>query len=300
MYAAKELHAGFEVYSTEQDRYSPARLALVSELRQAIEDDDMALVYQAKVEVGTDAVTGAEALVRLAAPEAGRAGARRIHPVGRAHRADPSLTLCVIDGAVGQCRRWGDGGLDLLVAVNLSVQSLLDDGFPSALADLLDRWGVPPGRLELEITETSILSDPLRAKQVLTRLSRMGIRLTVEDYGTGYSSLAYLRQLPVDAIKIDRSFVIGMSMSDNDAVIVRSTFDLGHNLGLTVVAEGVETQGVADELARLGCDVAQGFLFSPPVSAGDIVARTRAPRAGVAEPSADARRPPGGPESLDR
>ena len=139
---------------------------------------------------------------------------------------------------------------------------------------------VPPGRLELEITETAIMSDPLRAEQVLTRLSRMGIRLAVDDYGTGYSSLAYLRQLPVDAIKIDRSFVMGMSISDNDAVIVRSTIDLGHNLGLRVLAEGVETRGVAAGVRRRS-----GPSVQPPVPASDIVALARRGR------GASARRP---------
>jgi EAL domain-containing protein (putative c-di-GMP-specific phosphodiesterase class I) len=172
----------------------------------------------------------------------------------------------VIDEALRQCRAWREEGIELSVAVNLSARNLLDFEFPGRVERLLERWRVDRGRLELEITESTMLADPARTKLVLDRLSAMGIRLSIDDFGTGYSSLAYLKRLPVDEIKIDRSFVMNMAHDEDDAVIVRSTIDLGRNLGLEVVAEGVETVEAWDRLKALGCTIAQGYYLSPPVA----------------------------------
>jgi EAL domain-containing protein (putative c-di-GMP-specific phosphodiesterase class I) len=180
------------------------------------------------------------------------------------------LTLYVLDEALRQMKLWQDAGRDLTVSVNLATRNLLDVAFPDDVASALERWGVEPARLELEITESTMLDDPFRTKVVLDRLFAMGVRLSIDDFGTGYSSLAYLRQLPVSEIKIDRSFVLNMDQNDDDAVIVRSTIDLGRNLGLRVVAEGVETQEAWSRLVELGCDVAQGYFLSRPVPADQL------------------------------
>jgi diguanylate cyclase len=180
------------------------------------------------------------------------------------------LTLYVLEEALGQCQSWQREGMRLGVAVNLSVRNLLDAEFPEQVRRLLEKHEVDPGLLELEITESTVLSDPVRTKRVLDKLSGMGVTLSIDDFGTGYSSLSYLSQLPVNEIKIDRSFVMNMTQSDNDAVIVRSTIDLGRNLGLQVVAEGVETEEAWDELSQLGCTLAQGYYLSRPVPAVEL------------------------------
>ena len=180
------------------------------------------------------------------------------------------LTMFVLDEALRQCRTWALQGMELCVAVNLSTRNLLDVHLPDTVGELLARWEVPPRLLALEITESTILADPVRAMQILSRLDDMGIRISIDDFGTGYSSLAYLKRLPVDELKIDKSFILGMEENENDAVIVRSTIDLGRNLGLRVVAEGVETAQAWNRLAALGCNVAQGYYLSRPVPAEQL------------------------------
>jgi EAL domain-containing protein (putative c-di-GMP-specific phosphodiesterase class I) len=182
------------------------------------------------------------------------------------------LTRWVLNAALAQCRRWRESGLDLSVAVNLSVRNLLDANLPDVIADLLGKHEIPPGELELEITESTIVADQVRTLDVLSRLNGMGVGLAVDDFGTGYSSLAYLKDLPVRELKIDRKFVNNMSEDGDDAFIVRSTIDLGRNLGLQVVAEGVETAEVWDQLASLGCDLAQGYYLSRPLPASELTA----------------------------
>jgi EAL domain-containing protein (putative c-di-GMP-specific phosphodiesterase class I) len=179
----------------------------------------------------------------------------------------------VLDEALSQCRDWQRAGMTLGVAVNLSVRNLLDADFPSQVKRLLQKHEVDPSLLQLEITESTMLSDPVRTKRVLDKLAAMGIALSIDDFGTGYSSLSRLSQLPVTEIKIDRSFVMHMAESDNDAVIVRSTIDLGRNLGLQVVAEGVEMEQAWEELNQLGCTLAQGYYLSRPVPAAELTER---------------------------
>ena len=177
----------------------------------------------------------------------------------------------MLEASLRQVRSWRDQGLDLSVSVNLSARDLLDVGLPETVARLLAQHAVPPERLELEITESVILADPLRARAVLGHLDAMGVQLSIDDFGVGYSSLAYLKRLPVSEIKIDRSFVMNMRDDDNDGVIVQSTIDLGRNLGLRVVAEGVEDEATWHALAALDCDQAQGYFLSRPVP-GDQIA----------------------------
>ena len=176
------------------------------------------------------------------------------------------MTLYLLDTALRQCNAWRSRGLEVSVAVNLSMQNLIDLRLPNDLARLLTSWRLPPGSLELEITESTIMADHRRAMTILTRLNKMGVSLTVDDFGTGYSSLAYLQSLPVSAIKIDKSFVLSMAEDPANATIVQSTIDLGHNLGLRVIAEGVENGDSYSKLAALGCDYAQGFFLSRPLS----------------------------------
>jgi EAL domain-containing protein (putative c-di-GMP-specific phosphodiesterase class I) len=176
------------------------------------------------------------------------------------------MTVYLLDTALRQCNAWRSRGLDVSIAVNLSMQNLLDLRLPNDIARLLTSWRLPPGSLELEITESTIMSDHRRAMSILTRLNKMGVTLSIDDFGTGYSSLAYLQELPVSAVKIDKSFVMTMDEDPGNATIVQSTIDLGHNLGLKVIAEGVETERIYGDLARMGCDYAQGYFLSKPLS----------------------------------
>ena len=270
MYVAKEHPSGCEVYTRERDEYSPDRLTLMTELRRAIDRGQLILHYQPKADLRTGEINGVEALVRWEHPERGMIPPDEFIPPAQKTGVIAPLTLFVLDEALRQCRTWALQGMELCVAVNLSTRNLLDVHLPDTVGELLTRWEVPARLLELEITESTILADPVRAMQILSRLDEMGIRLAIDDFGTGYSSLAYLKRLPVDELKIDKSFILGMEDSENDAVIVRSTIDLGRNLGLRVVAEGVETQKAWNHLASLGCDVAQGYFLSRPVPAEQL------------------------------
>jgi EAL domain-containing protein (putative c-di-GMP-specific phosphodiesterase class I) len=186
-------------------------------------------------------------------------------PVAKETSLIKELTLHVIDEAGRQWRAWADEGRRLPIAVNLSLRDLVDPGFPGEVAALIGKWRMPATMLKLEVTESAVVEDPKRTEDVLERLGAMGLRFSVDDFGTGYFSLAYLKRLPIDEIKIDRSFVAAMTVHEEDEVIVRSTIDLGHSLGLSVVAEGVETRSVMERLAPFGCDVAQGYYLGRPM-----------------------------------
>jgi diguanylate cyclase (GGDEF)-like protein len=271
MYWAKAGGTGCEIYSPEQDRYTPERLALAAELRRALErPDELLLLYQPKIDLQTGMASGVEALVRWDHPRHGLLPPGEFIAIAERTGLIHSLTSHVLEGAVRQSRAWQDAGIDLKVAVNLSNRTLLDESLPDHVSGLLARHGVAPGRLELEITESTIMADPVRATAILDRLSAMGIRLAIDDFGTGYSSLSQLKRLPVHEIKIDKSFVLGMRADKDDAVIVQSTIDLGRNLGLNTVAEGVEDEATLSELSRLGCDFAQGYHMSRPISSADL------------------------------
>jgi diguanylate cyclase (GGDEF)-like protein len=278
MYVAKDQPGGCEIYAKERDDYSPDRLTMLTELRRAIDQGELILHYQPKADLRTSHVHGVEALVRWSHPVRGLVPPDEFIPLAQKTGVIVPLTFFVLNEALRQCRTWQLEGLDLCVGVNLSARNLLDVHLPDTVGELLTRWEVPPSLLELEITESTILADPIRAMHVLSRLSGMGVRLAIDDFGTGYSSLAYLKRLPVDELKIDKSFVQGMEEDENDAVIVRSTIDLGRNLGLRVVAEGVETAEAWRRLAALGCDIAQGYYLSRPVPAGELAAWLRAAR----------------------
>jgi EAL domain-containing protein (putative c-di-GMP-specific phosphodiesterase class I) len=270
MYQAKEARAGTAVYDSEQDLNDAARLALAGELRRAIENEELVLHFQPKAELESGRIVGVEALVRWQHPERGFIPPNDFIPIAERTGLIKQLSRYVVATALRQCSAWQAQGLDLHVAVNLTIPDLLDLELPDLIGRLLAETGVRPDQLELEITETTILADPFRVRQVLTRLNGMGLRLAIDDFGTGYSSLAYLRRLPVQTIKIDRSFVLDMCENTSDATIVRSTIDLGRNLGLEVVAEGVETEEAWEALSEQGCTLAQGYLISRPLPADEL------------------------------
>ncbi|HXY44220.1 MAG TPA: aromatic amino acid lyase [Acidimicrobiales bacterium] len=270
MYLAKTANAGFASYDASTDCHAPSRLTLIGQLRGAIDRRELVVFYQPQVAVAGGEVVGVEALVRWQHPERGLVPPDEFIPLAQETGLIKPLTHYVLEESLRQCRAWMDEGRPMRVAVNLAMRNLIDAGFPDEVAELLDFFGVPVSLLEFEITENAIVSDPWRTLAVLERLGEMGVRLSIDDFGTGYSSLGYLKRLPIDEIKIDRSFVANMASSADDAVIVRSTIDLGRNLGLQVVAEGVETADVLNRLAGLGCDLAQGFYLSKPVPAGEL------------------------------
>jgi diguanylate cyclase (GGDEF)-like protein len=272
MYVAKGAHRPFEIYEAEQDQHDAARLTLMADLHRALDGDELVLHYQPKADLPEGRVRSVEALVRWQHPERGLLYPDEFIPLAQHTGLIRPLTMRVLQLALTQCRAWRDEGLELSVAVNLAMRNLLDAQLPDEVMRLLTSLRLPSEALELEITESTIMADPGRAASVLERLSALGVRLAIDDFGTGYSSLGYLKRLPVDEIKIDKSFVMNMSGDENDAAIVRSTIDLGRNLGLEVVAEGVETEEVWDRLSDLGCDVAQGYYLSRPKPPDELTA----------------------------
>jgi len=272
MYVAKGAKRGYEVYSSQADKYAPERLALIGDLDRALKGNGLFLAYQPKIDLKRGRISGVEALLRWQHPTRGLMQPDDFIPLAEHTGLIKELTLWVLDSALKQSQAWARTGVELDIAVNLSVRNLLDLDLPDQVARLLQKWDVPASRLELEITETTLMEDPVRASAVIGRLRAMGLKLSIDDFGTGYSSLVFLKQLPVQEIKIDKSFVINMLADEGDSAIVRSIIDLGKNLGLEVVAEGVESQGIMQELARQGCTTAQGFFISRPISAENLTA----------------------------
>jgi diguanylate cyclase (GGDEF)-like protein len=270
MYAAKDNRTGWELYSREHDKYSPRRLSLAADLRHAVERGELSLHYQPKAELATGTVTGVEALLRWSHPDHGFIPPDEFIPIAEHTGLIRPLTSWVLNEAVAQVHDWNRLGLSLSVAVNLSVRALMDGGLPDEVASALDRESLDAAQLILEITESTIMADPQRAISILRRLSDNGVSLAIDDFGTGYSSLAYLKRLPVNEVKVDRSFVMNMSTDADDAVIVRSTVDLARNLGLRTVAEGVEDAAAWDSLRVLGCDAVQGYHLARPMPATDF------------------------------
>jgi diguanylate cyclase len=271
MYAAKDNRTGWELYSREHDRYSPRRLSLAADLRHAVERGQLALHYQPKAELGTGRVSGVEALLRWNHPDYGFIPPDEFIPIAEHTGLIRPLTTWVLTEAVRQTRTWHDRGSALSVAVNLSVRSLMDGALPDEVVEALARAELAASSLILEITESTIMADPNRAIETLTRLSEHGVSLAIDDFGTGYSSLAYLKKLPVNEVKVDKSFVMNMATDQDDAVIVRSTVDLARNLGLRVVAEGVEDESSWDHLRTLGCDAVQGYYLARPMPAVQVL-----------------------------
>ncbi|MBE9515878.1 MAG: EAL domain-containing protein [Proteobacteria bacterium] len=267
MYANKGSGTSYCYYSSEDDPNTQERLQLASELRDAIKEQQLELYYQPKIGIHSKKITGTEALIRWNHPDRGTLEPAQFLPLAERCGLIQPITEWVLGEAAQQCRRWQDKGYRIPMAINLSTRAFQNPDLIHDVRDALKRSKITPALLEIEITENELMADIDYASDVLQSLSDLGIRIAIDDFGTGYSSLAYLKQLPLDTLKIDKSFVINLTRNDNDAVIVRSIIDLAHNLGRQVVAEGIEQKDVWDMLHQLGCDDAQGYYISHPLPA---------------------------------
>ncbi|WP_317202716.1 putative bifunctional diguanylate cyclase/phosphodiesterase [Janthinobacterium sp.] len=272
MYAAKLRKDGAVVYDAALDQASEQSLSLLSELRQAIEREEFRLHVQPKITLDSGRVVGIESLVRWQHPERGNVFPDDFIPFAEQTGFIRVLTRWVLEKSAALCQQLTAQGVHLKVSVNLSTRDLLDQDLPAKFADILARHALAPSSFCLEITESAIMDDPVRAQHTLERLHAMGVDLSIDDFGTGYSSLAYLKRLPVDELKIDKSFVLNMEHDEGDKKIVRSTIDLGHNMGLRVVAEGIESAAAWRLLQAMGCDQGQGYFMSRPMPAEQLPA----------------------------
>ena len=265
MYSAKASHSGFALPAGDaDDRATRRRLTTLEELRTGLDRSELVLHYQPQVHVASGKTVGVEALVRWEHPSRGLLYPDSFLPIAEQAGLMGRLTTQVLELALQQCHRWRGEGLRLTVAVNLSASDLLNLDFPSLVASALARNAVPASALHLEVTEGVLMRDTARAQDLLTALRQLGIRLAVDDYGTGYSSLSYLHALPVDDLKLDRAFVAHCDTDPRSAAIVESTVGLAHNLGMRMIAEGVENEAILGQLGRYGCDLAQGYFLSRP------------------------------------
>lgn len=272
MYDAKQARHAIATYHEGRDATYLRRFSLINELRRAVSNDELRIHYQPKVAIGEFCPTHVEALIRWQHPVEGLLPPDEFIPLAEHAGSIHLLTHWMLRNVIKQCREWADAGFDLGVAVNLSAMDLAIGTLPDVINGYLDEFGVPPNRLLLEITESAIMRDASYALDVLSRLKACGVHLAIDDFGTGYSSLAHLKRLPVDEIKIDKSFVMSMTHDADDAIIVRSTIELGHNMGLSVVAEGVEDELALSMLTQYRCDMAQGYLISKPLPARELTA----------------------------
>lgn len=267
MYRAKTCLQGVAVYDSAFDPHSPKRLELMGALGRAIRENQLLLHFQPKIQLSSNRVYGFEALLRWNHPDLGFIPPADFIPIAEHSNLIYPMTLWVLENGIRHCKHWLDQGFEISMAMNLSARNLLDDRIALDLKRLLRQYELPGHLVELEITESTIMADPSRAEAALARIHRLGVKLSVDDFGTGYSSLAYLKRLPVQTLKIDSSFVRSMLDDEQDEIIVNSTIHLAHNLGLKVVAEGVESPAVYQKLVDLGCDQAQGFYMGKPLPA---------------------------------
>jgi diguanylate cyclase (GGDEF)-like protein/PAS domain S-box-containing protein len=270
MYLAKGRGEPHALYAPDHDRHDMRRLQLLGELRRALDQGELVVHYQPTARIASGKIERVEALLRWQHPTLGFIPPSDFVPLAEQTGLIRQLTAYVVEEALRQCRSWREDGLEIEVAVNLSARNLSDSGFASTISALLRRYEVPPRALLFEVTESAIVSDPARAEVVLAELRALGIGLAIDDFGTGYTSLAFLARQPLDQVKIDRSFVTNLVDDAEHAAVVRSIINLGHDLGLEVVAEGVETVEVWARLAQLGCDIAQGFYLTPPLPADQL------------------------------
>jgi diguanylate cyclase (GGDEF)-like protein len=266
MYQAKRHNSGAEIYDPRHHERNVERLSLLTELRHAVEHDELVLYYQPKVAMVPGRQHHVEALVRWIHPARGFIPPFEFIPFAEQTGYIKAITLWVMNSAIRQCGIWLRAGIEVNVSLNISARDLLNPDLPASFIEMLRRHGCESRLITLEITESAVLDDPLRALANLQALRDTGCLLSIDDYGTGYSSLSYLKQMPVSEMKIDRSFVMNLVENPNDEIIVRSTIELAHNMGLKVTAEGVETEAVFERLRELGCDLAQGYLISKPIA----------------------------------
>jgi EAL domain-containing protein (putative c-di-GMP-specific phosphodiesterase class I) len=265
MHQAKPERGSYAMYTGGQEQQNTKRLELMSDLRRAIEQNELLLYCQPKVSIASRLVCGAEALVRWQHPLHGMISTGEFIKVAEQAGLITPLTNWVLESAFRQSYAWHESGLDRALAINLSAHDLRDLKLIDRIQGLFSTWGIGPELIQFELTESALMEDPDCALETLARLKHLDVKLFIDDFGTGYSSLSYLQKLPVDSIKIDQSFVAPMAASADSATIVCSTIELGHNLGLEVVAEGVESQAVLDRLSALECDVVQGYFISMPI-----------------------------------
>ena len=267
---AQTSNNGYAIYESSYDNHSPQRLTLMSELRHAIDRDGLELFYQAKVSIQTGALYGAEALIRWNHPTHGSISPDEFIPMAERTRMIKELSLWVLKRAFQNCAEWRKQGKEIIISVNLSAKDLQNPELPDLIAGVAASAAINPGWIMLEITEGSVMNDPESALEIIKRLHDMGYHFSIDDFGTGYSSLAYLKKMPLTEIKIDKSFVMDIMNSENDAVIVKAIINLAHNLGLQVTAEGVESKEIMTKLKDYGCDVAQGYYLNQPFSVTDF------------------------------
>ncbi len=265
MYVAKRSNAGFSLYDPRYDGAQREHLSLLGELRRAVQNSELRVYYQPKLDLAAARVTGVEALVRWRHPTRGLLPPVEFMPYAEQTGFVRVVTRWMLEVTLRQCGKWVEQGMPLEVSVNISARDLVNPDLPVVVSDLIGLYSIPPNLICFEITESSFMEDPNHALQTLRRLDALGVRLSIDDFGTGFSSFAYLKKLPVDELKIDRMFVMGMTEDRDDQIIVRSTIDLAHNLGLKAVAEGVEDEGCLEALRAFGCDLAQGFHISRPM-----------------------------------
>jgi predicted signal transduction protein with EAL and GGDEF domain len=272
MYVAKTTHTGVATYSADGDDHDTSRLMLLSDLRRALDTDQLEVYYQPKVNLTTGEAVGLEALLRWHHPEHGLVPPDDFIPLAERTGLIHQVTRHVLRMVVSQIAQWDRRGREIPVAVNLSARNLMEASFVDYIAGLLDEFGVHPCLLELEVTESAMIEDPVKANAMLEELAGLGLQIAVDDFGTGYTSMAQLERMPLRTLKIDRSFVLRMLDDPGGAVLVKAIIDLAHEFNLIVVAEGVEQPEMIEQLQALGCDVAQGFHWSEPVPADQVQA----------------------------
>jgi len=270
MYDAKRNGVIYAIFNPGQDRITFNRLVMIGELRKALQGNQMFLDYQPQVSLKEKGVVGVEALLRWYHPEKGIIGPDDFIPLAEQAGLIKNLTTLVLDKALEQCALWKQDGLHIPIAVNLSIKNLHDINFPNEVKKMLEKWGIDPHLFVLEITESCIIVDQERVIRVVKELENIGVKLSIDDFGTGYSSISYLKRFPAREIKIDKSFIIDMLSNEENAIIVKSTIDMAHNIGCKVVAEGVEDEETLNVLVGLGCDFIQGFHVCRPLSPSQI------------------------------
>lgn len=272
MYLAKQNKIGYSIYDPNKDTHSIGPLALMSELREAIEKELLEIHFQPNVNLASDKVTGVEALLRWNHPQRGFIKPDEFIPLAEQTGLIKPLTKWVIEKSIAQCAEWRNNNIDLTMSINLSIHNLHDSKLLQHLQNVISEYNLPPEYITLEIAEGDIMSEPVRARETLKKIKNTGIKLSIDDFGTGYSSLSYIKQLPIDEIKIDRSFIMEMVEDTDDDIIVKATINLAHNLGLKIVAEGVHNRQTWARLKELNCDVIQGHYISEPISADELTA----------------------------
>lgn len=270
MYVAKRHKLGFDVYNKAHDEHSVTRLSMTKDFRDAIEHNKLDIHFQPIFDIQSNSIVGFEALSRWYHPQHGFIPPEQFITLAEQTGLINELTYWVLNKAISHVARWHEINKELVVAVNLSVYSFKDPDFISEIRSALQRFDFPSDKLKLEITESAMMENPVQATEVLTTLHNMGIKLSIDDFGTGFSSMSYLKQFPVNELKVDKSFIIGMDSDESNIAIVRSTIDLAHNLGLNVVAEGIETAAIYELLNNYGCDMAQGFHLSHPLPVEEV------------------------------